>query len=195
MHVVMQVTWVAMIICILFFEMNLAMALWTGLIVGLAYTGFARAMYRTQLAAIQREVCVLLAASGLLRGAGVAAHVEHARRCASGVNLQHTSAWGQASTGLHCKTSSFCCGFAGCPQHRLRLCEAEDGSCRLDGIWCHVHLVTHLLLVLMSLTLLQCQVASWVAHRVLTRDAVQMARDRERAAHADSPAPPVVMVV
>ena len=32
------------------------MALWTGLIVGLAYTGFARAMYRTQLAAIQREV-------------------------------------------------------------------------------------------------------------------------------------------
>lgn len=51
-----QVTWVAMIICILFFEMNLAMALWTGLIVGLAYTGFARAMYRTQLAAIQREV-------------------------------------------------------------------------------------------------------------------------------------------
>ena len=48
-----------MIICILFFEMNLAMALWTGLIVGLAYTGFARAMYRTQLAAIQREVCLL----------------------------------------------------------------------------------------------------------------------------------------
>ena len=40
----LQVTWVAMIICILFFEMNLAMALWTGLIVGLAYTGFARAM-------------------------------------------------------------------------------------------------------------------------------------------------------
>ena len=55
-----QVTWVAMIICILFFEMNLAMALWTGLIVGLAYTGFARAMYRTQLAAIQREVRALL---------------------------------------------------------------------------------------------------------------------------------------
>lgn len=53
---VLQVTWVAMIICILFFEMSLAMALWTGLIVGLAYTGFARAMYRTQLAAIQREV-------------------------------------------------------------------------------------------------------------------------------------------
>ncbi|KAK9815160.1 hypothetical protein WJX73_009205 [Symbiochloris irregularis] len=51
-----RVTWVAMIICILFFEMPLAMALWTGLIVGLAYTGFARAMYRTQLAAIQREM-------------------------------------------------------------------------------------------------------------------------------------------
>lgn len=49
-----------MIICILFFEMPLAMALWTGLIVGLAYTGFARAMYRTQLAAIQREVSGLM---------------------------------------------------------------------------------------------------------------------------------------
>ena len=52
-----------MIICILFFEMNLAMALWTGLIVGLAYTGFARAMYRTQLAAIQREVSAQLIAA------------------------------------------------------------------------------------------------------------------------------------
>ena len=48
-----RVTWVAMIICILFFEMNLAAALWTGLVVGVAYTMFARAMYRQQLAAIQ----------------------------------------------------------------------------------------------------------------------------------------------
>ena len=64
----MQVTWVAMIICILFFEMNLAMALWTGLIVGLAYTGFARAMYRTQLAAIQREVCFVPAEHGAILG-------------------------------------------------------------------------------------------------------------------------------
>lgn len=49
-----QVTWVAMIICILFFEMNLANALWTGLIVGLAYTLFVRAMYRHQLAVVSR---------------------------------------------------------------------------------------------------------------------------------------------
>ena len=54
--VVLQVTWVAMIICILFFEMNLATALWTGLIVGIAYTMFARAMYRQQLAVLQREM-------------------------------------------------------------------------------------------------------------------------------------------
>lgn len=47
-----QVTWVAMIICILFFEMSLANALWTGLIVGLAYTLFVRAMYRHQLAVV-----------------------------------------------------------------------------------------------------------------------------------------------
>ena len=45
-----------MIICILFFEMNLATALWTGLIVGIAYTMFARAMYRQQLAVLQREM-------------------------------------------------------------------------------------------------------------------------------------------
>ena len=52
----LQVTWVAMIICILFFEMNLATALWTGLVVGIAYTMFARAMYRQQLAVLQREM-------------------------------------------------------------------------------------------------------------------------------------------
>ncbi|KAK9917471.1 hypothetical protein WJX75_004708 [Coccomyxa subellipsoidea] len=51
-----RVTWVAMIICILFFEMNLATALWTGLVVGIAYTMFARAMYRQQLAMLQREM-------------------------------------------------------------------------------------------------------------------------------------------
>lgn len=45
-----------MIICILFFEMNLATALWTGLVVGIAYTMFARAMYRQQLALLQREM-------------------------------------------------------------------------------------------------------------------------------------------
>lgn len=31
-------------------------ALWTGLVVGVAYTLFARAMYRQQLAALQREL-------------------------------------------------------------------------------------------------------------------------------------------
>jgi hypothetical protein len=51
----MQVTWVAMIICILFLEMNLAMSLWTGLIVGVAYTLFVRLMYRSQMAALHRE--------------------------------------------------------------------------------------------------------------------------------------------
>lgn len=50
-----RVTWVAMIICILFFEMSLANALWTGLIIGLAYTLFVRAMYRHQLAVMMRE--------------------------------------------------------------------------------------------------------------------------------------------
>ncbi|KAK9817576.1 hypothetical protein WJX74_000863 [Apatococcus lobatus] len=50
-----RVTWVAMIICILFFDMELATALWTGLVVGIAYTLFVRAMYRSQLAAVQRE--------------------------------------------------------------------------------------------------------------------------------------------
>lgn len=35
--------------------MELATALWTGLVVGIAYTLFVRAMYRSQLAALQRE--------------------------------------------------------------------------------------------------------------------------------------------
>ena len=50
-----RVTWVAMIICILFFEMNLASALWTGIITGLAYTLFVRAMYQSQLDVLHRE--------------------------------------------------------------------------------------------------------------------------------------------
>lgn len=44
-----------MIICILFFEMNLASALWTGIITGLAYTLFVRAMYQSQLDVLHRE--------------------------------------------------------------------------------------------------------------------------------------------
>ena len=51
---VVQVTWVSMIICILFFETSLANALWTGLIVGILYTLFVRAMYRHQLAVVRR---------------------------------------------------------------------------------------------------------------------------------------------
>ena len=50
-----RVTWVAMIICILFFEMNLASALWTGIITGLAYTLFVRAMYQSQLDVLHRD--------------------------------------------------------------------------------------------------------------------------------------------
>lgn len=33
-----RVMWVAMIVCILFFEMDLSRALWTGVVVGLAYS-------------------------------------------------------------------------------------------------------------------------------------------------------------
>lgn len=50
-----RVTWVAMIMCILFFEMSLPSALWTGILVGLAYTLLVRALYRTQLALIQQQ--------------------------------------------------------------------------------------------------------------------------------------------
>lgn len=46
-----RVTWVAMIVCILFFEMNLTTALWSGIAAGLGYTMFVRAMVRNQLAA------------------------------------------------------------------------------------------------------------------------------------------------
>mmetsp|Transcript_3980 Transcript_3980/g.11563 ORF Transcript_3980/g.11563 Transcript_3980/m.11563 type:complete len:399 (+) Transcript_3980:162-1358(+) len=46
-----RVTWVFMIICILFFEMNITTALWSGIFAGLGYTLFVRAMIRNQLAA------------------------------------------------------------------------------------------------------------------------------------------------
>lgn len=38
----------AMIVCILFFSMDLSTALWTGIIVGAGYTLFVRAMYSQQ---------------------------------------------------------------------------------------------------------------------------------------------------
>lgn len=63
-----RVTWVAMIICILFFEMNLASALWTGIITGLAYTLFVRAMYQSQLDVLHREQAIR---QGRLQAAGV----------------------------------------------------------------------------------------------------------------------------
>ncbi|DBA84026.1 hypothetical protein WJX77_003823 [Trebouxia sp. C0004] len=62
-----RVTWVAMIICILFFEMNLASALWTGIITGLAYTLFVRAMYQSQLDVLHREQAMR---QGRLQAAG-----------------------------------------------------------------------------------------------------------------------------
>lgn len=49
-----RVTWVAMIVSILFFDMNLASALWTGLVAGLAYSFMVRLMYRQHFAAMQR---------------------------------------------------------------------------------------------------------------------------------------------
>ena len=63
-----RVTWVAMIICILFFEMNLASALWTGIITGLAYTLFVRAMYQSQLDVLHREQAMR---QGRLQAAGL----------------------------------------------------------------------------------------------------------------------------
>lgn len=51
-----RVMWVAMIVCILFFEMNLSNALWTGVIVGLGYNVFARLMWRSQLAMAQAHL-------------------------------------------------------------------------------------------------------------------------------------------
>lgn len=49
-----RVTWVAMIVSVLFFEMDLGAALWTGLLAGLAYSFMVRLMYRQHFAAMQR---------------------------------------------------------------------------------------------------------------------------------------------
>ncbi len=51
-----RVMWVAMIVCILFFEMNLSNALWTGVVIGLSYTVFIRLMWRSQLALAQAHL-------------------------------------------------------------------------------------------------------------------------------------------
>lgn len=47
-----RVTWVAMIVSILFFEASLASALWTGLIAGIAYSMMVRVMYRQHFEAV-----------------------------------------------------------------------------------------------------------------------------------------------
>lgn len=59
-----RVTWIFMIICILFFEMNLSTALWSGIVAGIGYTLFVRALYRQQLAAAQAEAARSAAGGG-----------------------------------------------------------------------------------------------------------------------------------
>lgn len=48
-----RVTWVAMIVSILFFEASLGSALWTGLVAGVAYCFMVRAMYRQHFEAMR----------------------------------------------------------------------------------------------------------------------------------------------
>ena len=59
---VLQVTWVAMIIAVLFFEMNLGAALWTGLLAGKG--GLAGGL------AASTPACLLCMVAGLLAGRG-----------------------------------------------------------------------------------------------------------------------------
>ncbi len=49
-----RVCWVAMIVSILFFEMSLGAALWTGMLAGLAYSIMVRLMYRQHFYAMRR---------------------------------------------------------------------------------------------------------------------------------------------
>lgn len=48
-----RVTWVAMIVSILFFDASLSSALWTGLVAGLAYAAMVRVMYRQHFEAMR----------------------------------------------------------------------------------------------------------------------------------------------
>ncbi len=41
-----RVAWVSMIVCMLFFEMSLGAALWTGIVAGVMYALLVRVMYR-----------------------------------------------------------------------------------------------------------------------------------------------------
>jgi hypothetical protein len=49
-----RVTWVACIVSVLFFEMSLGAALWTGLLAGCAYSIMVRLMYRQHFYAMRR---------------------------------------------------------------------------------------------------------------------------------------------
>jgi hypothetical protein len=56
--------------------MSLPMSLWTGIIVGIAYTLFVKLMYRSQMAALQREFAreqAILEGGPVLAAPGVAA--------------------------------------------------------------------------------------------------------------------------
>ena len=146
----MQVTWVAMIICILFFEMNLAMALWTGLIVGLAYTGFARAM------------CALLPLCSRLQ-------------CCLKQAVELFALAAECQLSWHFQSL---------------LCSCADLHCLLQvphSAGCHSARGE-------LLPALQCACLGLTARFAETVAAVQMARDRERAANANADTPQIVVV-
>ena len=63
-----RVTWVSIIVSVLFFEMNLGSALWTGLLAGLAYSLMVRVMYRQHFAAMRRLAEQHMAAQAAAQG-------------------------------------------------------------------------------------------------------------------------------
>jgi hypothetical protein len=68
-----RVTWVAMIVSILFFEASLGSALWTGLVAGLAYSAMVRLMYRQHFQALRAYAAAQ--AEARAGGAQVGVHV------------------------------------------------------------------------------------------------------------------------
>jgi hypothetical protein len=73
-----RVTWVAMIVSILFFEMSLGAALWTGLLAGFAYSIMVRLMYRQHFYAMRRLAEQQAAARREVEAGGSGAPVPHA---------------------------------------------------------------------------------------------------------------------
>ena len=65
-----RVTWVAMIVSILFFELSLGAALWTGLLAGFAYSVMVRLMYRQHFYAMRHLAEQQAAARRELEGGG-----------------------------------------------------------------------------------------------------------------------------